>query len=229
MRYAATGDCHPPADNFSMQPEPTIAPLPAARIGDAVDILKNAFHDDPIFGFHFPDPAIRLSVLEIFFDDIVRAHMRFHHVYAATAGDRLVGTAVWRPPHVTPDTWLNTWRDRMRGFIARRRLMRLAPEVSGKLLQGFAALEATHPAVPHWYLFFIGLDPGVRGQGVGARLMAPVLDAADVSGAICHLETPFLQTLGFYRKLGYEVSGEPRPFPGAPQLWTMTRQPSRNA
>ncbi len=95
------------------------------------------------------------------------------------------------------------------------------------LLQGFAKLETTHPDTPHWYLFFIGMDAERRGHGIGARLMTPVLQAADDGGMPCYLETPFPQTLPFYRKLGYDVIGEPTPFTGAPQLWAMKRKPRR--
>ena len=136
-------------------------------------------------------------------------------------GERLVGAAVWRPPHAITDTW----RDRLRAFITRRRLLALARDVADKLLQGFARLEEAHPFYPHWYLFFVGLDSVVRGRNIGTRLMAPVLEAADAAALPCYLETPFLQTLPFYRKLGYEVTAEPRPFPGAPQLWAMIRKP----
>jgi GNAT superfamily N-acetyltransferase len=202
-------------------PEPIVALLLPGQVGDAVAVLKEAFSTDPIFSFHFPDPILRAKVLESFFDDIVRAHMQFGHVYAAMDGDRLIGTAVWRPPNTTA----NTWRDRWRAFAARRRLMALSPAVGGKLLEGFAALERTHPIAPHWYLFFIGLDAAARGRGIGARLMAPVIEAADAANTLCYLETPFPQTIAFYRQLGYEVSSEPRPFPGASQLWAMSRRP----
>ena len=208
-----------------MEDELVVVPLSARSVGDAVTVLRGAFREDPIFGFHFPDPALRSRVFDIFFDDVIRAHVRFGHVYAVMDGDRLVGAAVWRPPRAIADTW----RDRLRAIFTRCRLMAASPRIAGKLLQGFAALEETHPSVPHWYLFFIGLDPALRGRGIGARLMAPVLKIADAEQSLCYLETPFLQTIPFYRKLGYVVSGEPRPFPGAPQLWAMTRQPSKAA
>jgi ribosomal protein S18 acetylase RimI-like enzyme len=199
----------------------SILPLPVERFGNAIDVLKNAFRDDPIFGFYFPDSTLRVRVLGIFFSDVIRAHMPFHHVYAAMERDRLVGAAVWRPPNAKVDGI----RDRLRGLVTRSRLIALSPRVATKLLRGFAALEATHPRIPHWYLFFVGVDPEQRGRGVGAQLMAPVLRAADAAHVLCYLETPFPQTLPFYRKLGYEVSGEPQPFPGAPHLWAMTRSP----
>jgi GNAT superfamily N-acetyltransferase len=196
--------------------------LPAKCVRRAVGLLADAFRDDPIFCFHFPDPRLRRKVLELFFGDVVRAHMRFNHVYAAFDGEELVGAAVWRPPGAAVTGLLA----QIRGLITRYRLLALSPRIGKMLLQGFAKLETTHPSTPHWYLFFIGIDAERRGHGLGARLMAPVLQAADGDDTPCYLETPFPQTLPFYRKLGYEVVGEPRPFAGAPQLWAMKREPT---
>jgi GNAT superfamily N-acetyltransferase len=185
-------------------------------------LLADAFRDDPIFCFCFPDPRLRRKVLELFFSDVVQAHMRFNHVYAAFDGEALVGAAVWRPPGAAVTGLLA----QIRGLITRYRLLALSPRIGKMLLQGFAKLETTHPNTPHWYLFFIGIDAERRGHGLGARLMAPVLQAADGDGMPCYLETPFPQTLPFYRQLGYEVVGEPRPFAGAPQLWALKREPT---
>lgn len=195
--------------------------LPAKCVRGAVSMLADAFRDDPIFCFHFPDPGLRRKVLELFFGDVVCAHMRFNYVYAAFDGEALIGAAVWRPPYAA----VSGLSARIRGLITRYRLLALSPRVGKRLLQGFARLETTHPDNPHWYLFFIGIDSQRRGHGVGARLMAPVLQAADAEEIPCYLETPFPQTLPFYRKLGYEVISEPRPFTGAPQLWAMRREP----
>ena len=197
--------------------------LPAKYVRSAVELLADAFRDDPIFCFHFPDPRLRRRVLELFFGDVVRTHMRFNHVYAALEGHALIGTAVWRPPHAA----VTGFRAQLPGLLTRWRLLALSPRVGTMLLRGFANLEATHPDAPHWYLFFIGIDSRWRGQGIGAQLMAPVLQAADAGKMPCYLETPFPQTLPFYRELGYEVTSEPRPFTGAPQLWAMMRKPRR--
>jgi ribosomal protein S18 acetylase RimI-like enzyme len=196
--------------------------LPAKCVQRAVGLLADAFRNDPIFCFHFPDPQLRRKVLELFFSDVVQTHMRFNHVYAAFDGEEVVGAAVWRPPGAAVSGLLA----QIRGLIMRYRLLALSPRIGKMLLQGFAKLEATHPSMPHWYLFFIGIDAERRGHGLGDQLMAPVLWAADGDGMPCYLETPFPQTLPFYRKLGYEVVGEPRPFAGAPQLWAMKREPA---
>ena len=196
--------------------------LPVRYVRGAIGLLADAFLDDPIFCFHFPDPRLRRKVLELFFGDVVRAHMQFKQVYAAFDRETLIGAAVWRPP-IAAVTGLSA---QLRGLIMRCRLLVLSPRVGKRLLQGFARLEAMHPDTPHWYLFFVGIDSQRRGRGIGARLMAPVLQAADAGEIPCYLETPFRQTLPFYRKLGYELIGEPRPFIGAPQLWAMKRPPA---
>jgi ribosomal protein S18 acetylase RimI-like enzyme len=195
--------------------------LPARYVRAAIGLLADAFQDDPIFCFHFPALRLRRKVLELFFGDVVRAHMPFNHVYAAFAGEALVGAAVWRPPNAA----VSGLPAQLRGLITRYRLLALSPRVGKRLLRGFEQLEATHPDIPHWYLFFIGIDLACRGHGIGGKLMAPVLRAADAGAMPCYLETPFPQTLPFYRQLGYEVFSEPRPFAGAPQLWAMRRDP----
>jgi GNAT superfamily N-acetyltransferase len=197
-----------------------IEQLPATHVRGAVDLLADAFRDDPIFCFHFPDFRLRRRMLELFFTDVVRAHIQFKHVYGAFDGKRLNGAAVWRPPNAGA----TGIRARLRGLITRHRVLRLSPRAGAMLMEGFARLEETHPQTPHWYLFFIGVEYGLRGRNIGARLMAPVLQVADAAILPCYLETPFPQTLPFYRKLGFELTGEPRPFPGAPQLWAMTRK-----
>jgi GNAT superfamily N-acetyltransferase len=211
------------ADEAAVTPQGAIIVehLPMSRVDEAIIVLCNAFREDPIFNFYFPDPTMRAKVLRIFFNNVIHEHMRFRHVYAAMLEGRVVGAAVWRPPDATA----STLPDRIRELHARCRLIILSRTAASKLAQGFERLEAAHPSLAHWYLFFIGLSPELRGSGLGARLMAPVLDAADATSSICYLETPFSQTLPFYRGLGYEVSSEPRPFPGAPQLWAMTRTP----
>ena len=198
-----------------------IEPLPAKYVRSAVTLLADAFRDDPIFCFHYPDPQLRREVLELFFSDVLRAYLRFKHVYGAFDGQTLVGAAVWRPPNAVVTGILA----QLRGLIMRRRVLALSGQVGRMLLDGFAGLEKTHPRTPHWYLFFIGIASDLRGRSIGARLMAPVLQAADMAVMPCYLETPFPHTLPFYRKLGYEVTSEPRPFTGAPQLWAMTREP----
>jgi GNAT superfamily N-acetyltransferase len=154
-----------------------------------------------------------------FFSNIVHAHLRFGHVYVALVENQVAGVAVWRPPEAGGDTL----RDRVRTLSTHLLVRSLFPRTAGDLFRGFATTIALHPQAPHWYLFFMGVDVDLQGQGIGSRLLAPVLELADRTGTLCYLETPFPRTHAFYRRLGFEISSESHPFRGAPTLWTMTR------
>ena len=108
---------------------------------------------------------------------------------------------------------------------AERLLSSLYPSTVPKLLAGFEALRDLHPAEPHRYLFFVGLEPAQQGKGLGESLLAPVLNRADAGGTLCYLETPFSGTLRFYRRLGFEVISELQPFEAPFPVWTMLRRP----
>jgi GNAT superfamily N-acetyltransferase len=161
----------------------------------------------------------------MFFADIIQSSMPFGHVYAATAGDLLLGVAVWEPPDPLEPSPKTRASSAVRELIVRALYPRAAP----KLFAGFGNLEPLHPSVPHWYLMFVGIEVGLQGKGMGSRLLAPVLEQADAARTLCYLETPFRRTHVFYQRLGFEIASESHPFVGAPALWTMIRKPPSDA
>jgi ribosomal protein S18 acetylase RimI-like enzyme len=201
--------------------ETKIGLLSASRIDAAVAVLQRAFMPDPIFSHFFPVPAQRAAVFTSFFDMLVNTHMRFGHVYGAERGGVLVGAAVWRPP----DAGDPTEQEQALEEAAVAKVRAIDAAACEALMAGFAGLERGHPVDPHWYLFFVGIEPSCQGQRVGEHLLAPVLRAADAAGAPCYLETPFARTLAFYRRLGFDIRSVGHPFEGAPTLWTMLRSP----
>ena len=81
---------------------------------------------------------------------------------------------------------------------------------------------------PRWYLGVLGVAPERQGQGLGTRLMQPVLERADREGLPVTLETGQPRNLPIYRRHGFEVLRElPPPEPGGPPVWTMRRPPRR--
>ena len=201
--------------------ELVIGRLPLARVREAVALLTRAFMPDPIFSYYFPEANRRAEVFRAFFNDVVRAHIRFGHVYAAMMDEKIVAAAVWRPP----DAGQSTARDLRRQTLTENRVRAIDPKAAVALFEGFAGLESGHPSEPHWYLFFTGVEPEMQGSGIGSRLLAPILENADRSRAPCYLETPFPRTHDFYGRLGFAIAVEGHPFAGAPALWAMTRAP----
>src|SRR4029077_6668699 len=115
---------------------------------------------------------------------------------------------------------------RRKAAADQRLLRRLYPQGMLDIDTLFEGLGPLHPPEPHWSLAFVGVEPERQGGGIGRRLLAPVLDLADRSAALCYLETPEAATLAFYRRSRFEVVSEQRPFPRLElPLWTMVRAP----
>ena len=200
---------------------PTIIHLPEDEVDVAVRILSDAFHGDPILTFFLNEPNRRKEAFRVFFGNVVQTHLRFGHVYAAVVRGEIVGVAVWRPPNAKENH-----KDKINGTSVRKRVRILFPETSEEMFFGFEAARRLHPSVPHWYLFFVGVEPASQGLGIGSKLLSPVLRLADETGTLCYLETPFPRTIPFYENLGFGIPTKSNPFRGAPMLWTMTRKPT---
>ncbi|MBV8303722.1 MAG: GNAT family N-acetyltransferase [Acidimicrobiia bacterium] len=179
--------------------------------------LANAFYDDPAIGWMVPDDERRRRVGPMGFAAwLTRIYMPKHEVY--TEPDRKAA-ALWSPP--------GKWRMSV-GLQAR-----LAPSmvrVVGLkrlplILKGLAVMDKSHPDDrPHWYLAVLGTDPDSQGKGLGSAVMQPVLERCDADGVGAYLESSKEANIPFYRRHGFEVTGEIR-LPEGPALWPMWREP----
>lgn len=200
-----------------------IGPLAPSATREAAALLARAFADDPIITHYLHDPRRRKLAFPAFFRSVLAECLPHGSVHSARMSGRLVGVAAWIPPEPSaPDRVA-----RVRALPGRLVVRLLFPRSARDLSRGFATTEELHPHEPHWYLAFVGIDPAVQGHGIGSSLLAPILRSADERQTLCYLETPFPRTHDFYRRLGFEVATESRPFVGAPPLWTMIRNPSR--
>jgi GNAT superfamily N-acetyltransferase len=188
----------------------------------AARMLTQAFWEDPVITHYLDDPERRRLAFPAFFRGAIFDGFDSGYIYGAWEGNRLAGCALWIPPsgQVQASSALA-----IRSKRAFRTVERLFPDTVGPLYAGFGALGTSHPAEPHWYLAFVGVDPKRQGKGIGARLLAPVLELADAKKELCYLETPFPQTHAFYRRLGFELGPQLFPFEGAAGIWTMVRKP----
>jgi GNAT superfamily N-acetyltransferase len=89
-------------------------------------------------------------------------------------------------------------------------------------------VERQHPRSAHWYLAVLGTDPVHQGKGIGSALLAPVLERCDHEGIGAYLESSKNSNIPFYRRHGFEVTGE-IPLPGGPSVWPMWRDPRPEA
>lgn len=199
-----------------------VGPLEDSRIREATRLLSRAFDHDPVIG-HFMRPGLRKRLaFPGFFRAALEAALPAEHVYQATTGSRLAAVAIWFPPDAPPapdDANRRAVRAMMPALVC-------YPRGTKQLLRGFARLEKHHPAEPHWYLAFVGVDPSVQSSGIGAQLLAPVLATADETAATCYLETPFPRTHPFYQRLGFQRAEELHVFEDAPSVVSFVRRPA---
>ena len=186
-------------------------PADAALIGD---IAADAFSDDPIAlwtaGSSKALPALFRTMAAKVYIPRGLCHI--------AEGD--AGCTMWMPPNGSkhlgawPTLRIITEVLRHGGFTALRR-----NAVLEKLM------EANAPKDPRYYLFVIAVRQTHHGQGVGGRLLDPVLARCDEEGMPAYLENTKEGNLGFYQSRGFTVVNEERAAPDAPPMWFMRREP----
>jgi ribosomal protein S18 acetylase RimI-like enzyme len=217
--------------------KPAVIKLDPSQQRLASQLLARAFFDEPLMVHYLPEPTIRLQALPIFMWIPLRYCLAYGEVWTNSA---LEGVACWLPPGKTKmDAW-----GIIRASLGVFPIRLLLPVLRGAGPDGLAAVplqrkwqflkklqqtekeierihEETAPG-PHWYLMTLGVDPGRQGQGIGSRLIAPMLQRARSMGVPCYLETMTELDVAFYRKNGFEVNGELDLVPGEVHLWAMT-------
>jgi ribosomal protein S18 acetylase RimI-like enzyme len=181
--------------------------------------LGRAFYDDPIMMWTLPDSGQRATGLPRLFAMMTRCHfLAGGGVEIATNGSAVGAATLWDPP----GRWKHTRLEEllmMPAFIwAYRFRVQAAQQVA-------EVMKAEHPEEPHWYLCAIGSDPTVRGAGYGQALMRSRLDRCDGDHAPAYLEATKQQTVPYYMRFGFQVTGEIELPDGGPAMWPMWREP----
>lgn len=172
--------------------------------------LARSFHDDPVAAWSLPSPRRRPSQLGRFYRERLRTLVPDELVFCDE--DR-AGAGLW----AGPDRWRTPLAELWRTRIVTRRAV--------PFFAGAHRIEREHPSEPHFYLAVLGVSPEAQGQGLGSRLLEPMLERCDREGVPAYLESSKETNIAFYERHGWRVTGEMR-FPlGGPPLWFMWRDP----
>lgn len=197
----------------------TIDNITRPQRANAIAVTSRAFWPDPLFGFFARTDKQEQRLLPIFLGAMLRDAFDHGYVWGAFDNERVVGSASWLPPGMTPRSRgreLKIYSACARALLAgrnRRTGLRLLNEV-----------ENRHPSEPHWYLALLGVDPLLQGHGIGRALLEPVLTKCDVNVEPAYLETQKPENLPFYERFGFRVLDEVS-VPGSPPVWLMWRDP----
>lgn len=176
--------------------------------------LTRAFADDPLMGHILRNKHRDPGTQQFFVHEAKRA-LDKGAVYT-TAGAGMWGGAIWS----APDEWRITGLELLREWPLLFAFRTAVP----RALSVLNRMQKVHPDEPHWYLEILGTEPAHQGKGVGSALLAPVLERCDSEGVPAYLESSKEVNIPFYRRHGFNVTGEVV-VPNGPTLWPMWRDP----
>jgi ribosomal protein S18 acetylase RimI-like enzyme len=111
--------------------------------------------------------------------------------------DGNLGGALWLPPGVKPD------EDAIAAILDES----VPAEVMADVNAMFGKMAAYHPRDPHWYLPTIGIEPHLRGKGLGSALLTGALSRCDQEHMPAYLESSNSANVALYQRFGFEALG----------------------
>ncbi len=180
----------------------TLYCLTKKDIPKAIESLKDAFDNDPLWAEVFKDVPDKGKALSAFFTIPLLYGMKFGKTCATAPSTE--GVAVWVPGKYAD---MSMW-----GMLR-----------SGALLYGMKiGKEAVHNLAivskqtghkrkrlmknqAYIYLTIIGVSSSAQGKGFGSKLMDTIKQECDNEGLSLYLETEKEENLSFYEKHGFTV------------------------
>lgn len=189
------------------------------QIEVAAEMMARAFLPDPSVTYSIDNESDRLVTLKYTWQNILNHDLQYQHIYTC---DGLMGVASWLPPDASiKPLWnhlpLLLGILKRSGWHSTRKLIAIIT-----VTDSFRHKDCPQP---HWYLNGLAVSPQFQGQGIGSKLLQPVLELADRKREICYLFTSTEGAVRFYQRQGFKVRRELQVFKDAPTLWMMRRSP----
>jgi len=207
--------------------DPTIVELLPLMEEEATITYARAFIHNPWFDYFLGVNHNQFESVKWFCGQIVKYGLTYGRLWArvldVNGTKKVQGLAVWQPPN---DQGVSLIRMLQHGFAAAPFKFGMGP--SWRAVNSLVNTEKVHneiiPNEPHWYLFCIGVDPPYQNNGIGTKIIQPILHSADKSGLKCYLDTSSKRSIGFFQRCGFEVVKEIKGETG-PVWWVMIRNP----
>jgi GNAT superfamily N-acetyltransferase len=194
-------------------------PADVPRLASA---FARAFLDDPLMTWVVPDEDRRLERLRRFFAYGL-GRMVTHNIRDVYTTTNAAGAATWAQP--------GEWKLPARKMLPAVHgvLRAIGPGGLMRIGRAHTFLESKHPHEPHAYLEGLATDPNSQGKGIGSALIQVVLVRCDEGQLPAYLTTQNPDNVPFYRRHGFDVTGEVDIPGGGPHMWLMWREPKRLA
>ncbi len=194
---------------------PIVRTATTADEASVIAVTVLAFSTDPAARWTWPDPQQYLTHFPNFIHALGGKAFAHGSAYCV---EGYAGAALWLPPEVGPDEEVVIDLLRRTGAVA----------VQQDASQVMEQMGRYHPAEPHWYLPFIGIDPPIQGKGYGAALMKHALIPCDRDQTLAYLESSNPKNIPLYERHGFELLGTIQ-VGASPPIFPMLRKPRRPA
>ncbi|KAL4766352.1 GNAT family N-acetyltransferase [Aspergillus foveolatus] len=206
-----------------------VHPLTTAEIPGAIEVIQQAFADDPYFQWVFDKEkfnkirnygSLEARCLWGINNAIFHVAVDTDTELDSAAGDkRIVGVSCWLAPHPLskPESWyswsqswllwfrqgLNNLRHGGRGGLNIRRYY------LWKERQAECQKTIWDDERGYYFCNIVAVRPDAQGRGVGRKLFEEVTKIADREGMKCYLESSrFEPNVGIYQRLGFRLRME---------------------
>ncbi len=166
-------------------------------LASAVDVMVEAFADDPWFRWLFPSEDLWPAAPAAWFDLVLGRAMRRGHTFRSGDG---AGAVAWIPPgcHFPEPEEVTMAVSLLGEHIGDR-----AAAALGVIGQCGAMI----PDEPRFHCVYVGVKPDAQGRGVGWALLAQALDVCDAETWPASLTSTNDANLALYRSLGFREIG----------------------
>lgn len=191
------------------QAPPHIRPARPEERKDVADILADAFAEDPVVKWIYPQPGY--------------AAYSFETTLSAFGPDegmlidesKQCACLFIRPGRSFPNV--------IKAGAIFTGLRRFGIPPLWRSLQFLNSIEKRHYQLPHLYIFAIGCRRSAHGTGLGSAMMKHVIARETPEGVPLYLENSNPKNDVFYRKFGYEEQEVFYPARNGPLMKTMLR------
>ncbi|MEV6314501.1 GNAT family N-acetyltransferase [Streptomyces sp. NPDC051776] len=179
-------------------------------------LLSDAFMEDPVSRWVFPDRAHRHDVQPRFFGVFLDAALESGRVDVT---DDLTAAALWLPVPAGSGEEQDGDDEMAARFEA------ADPGNERTAVVGRLTSEAHPQGRAHHYLPLIGVTPARHGEGLGRALLTEALDRCDDEGSPAYLEASNARSKALYERLGFSVTDRIVRLPDGPPMWPMWYEP----
>lgn len=156
-------------------------------------LLAEAFADDALMSYFWPDPVRRARALPLFWSSRVEARRRAGIVESAGDAEGLAALVLWEKPGVTPP------------MAEPLSLIRGLGTAIPRALAASRRIEELRPKTPHLYIAVAASLPRARGKGLVSELLKPHIEGSDVD---VFAVTTNPTSAAITKHMGFEVTGE---------------------